>query len=1605
MKSLVGFVFFVFLVGFFEVEVTPLNIVQDGVEGDDLKPNYTSINWNVSYRSIGNPKESYTWLVQGYYQFVNVIVDLILPDALPDEIFTIEPGETIWSHAKNCIWAYRRLFVFIILLMVQIFFLIGSNAKELCSCVFFCTQCSTSTTFNPNTKFKKWLWFTWIYSILFFLLLTLVMANQTNQNMDDGFDTVILTLDDTIVDVEAFVDTTVKQLEILLLTNFQDYLSFFLSSGERTTMNILADIENIIGSLDFSKTFKDIENNFNFIKPVFDEIETILTDVENIGKTINDDISDLKDMVENMVCDTKECEQLKNLIPSLESIYDGGAGAVNETYAELENLANLGKETVSKGLEEVENITSIIGGNVLKEGKALGNLTANIAGNVAKDLEIAEGGLTNLTSAIGGEAIEEGKALENLTANIAGNVVKDLEIAGGGLTNLTSAIGGEAIEEGKALENLTANIAGNVVKDLEIAEGGLTNLTSAIGGEAIEEGKALENLTANIAGNVVKDLEIAEGGLTNLTSAIGGEAIEEGKALENLTANIAGNVVKDLEIAEGGLTNLTSAIGGEAIEEGKALENLTANIAGNVVKDLEIAGGGLTNLTSAIGGGAIEEGKALENLTANIAGNVVKDLETAGGGLTNLTSAIGGKAVEEGKALENLTANIAGNIAKDLEDTEKGLANITGNLVGGMENVAGGIGNEIENEGKALKDLTKGVAGEVGDVFKDLGDWTFGSGNQKKKSKEIKKNHVTTEASTTQKSKAKNKVESMVSGIGSEIGGLFGGFGGFASPSEDKKKSIKKQNNTTPIEKSKMSESTSKIESKNESENIFGSFGNSVSETDAEVGESTMDLTSHLKEGATNGVQKGADGLTNGFNNLFAGLDAYKELKQPSGVNSSNPVRNVETTTVKQVESKTQNSFGGLFGGLENVVSKVEKKVENIGVTPSKELGTTTKAKNSGGIFGGVDGWFSGGNKKPVVVSSTPPVKYSETTTTKSSFGGLFGGLGNLASKVTNGVKKTEEKMEDMTSKVAGGIGGTASSAKNEIGELFGGFGDWSSSGSSKKKNEGKVKVDSKKDDTVTVTKSNGFNSFFGGTEKTTQRVTTDVKKEKPPSITAKVSSDVGKAVGGVENKISDASKKLFNMGGSFFGFRRRRGLDSDSLKGEFDTIFGTIDRIENYVMNDLKNLNNLTVLLSPITEEIDVVIKEVLSSVEEELRKAAKPIEALFASTLDKIISVEHSILNATNVIKDTQDVVSWFEVYRYHISNFIATVVLISFALLTFGISTRMTYNNVVAKFTYKGGFTLLHLTALLMAATSMIYICAGVTSQKVLCETFDTNYREDNIMRILSKINPSKYGLLLDLNLHKVIIRCHQDRSLYEVAALGKTELNIEKIALGFFDLDAIEKEFKPLLNLNLNFAKYFPLDTIHTIEEDLNFEAFDKILDSPIFKQMDKLEKEFTQIPMIGPVIKKITDKIDSFKDKIMSIKTPVQSANNGYPSFLSNLKTLLVDVEKGVSEMEAKSVNTLQNVIEQLRNTLMSSLMDYVNNRLIHSIQHDVGKCRPISAAFNSTLNSICSRITTPANGHWFSWFMGVSLSILLIVMSRKLDGKLNIIRSGGQIIQ
>ncbi|XP_045476764.1 uncharacterized protein LOC123682268 [Harmonia axyridis] len=1168
MKIFVGIIFLFLFFGFSrqDVESSELEV--------GSRPNYTSIDLNVTYKSYGNHKETHGVFMKGYYKFVNSFVNLILPDALPDGLFVIPIGETLVSHFGTCVWAYRRLLIFVTILMVQVVFLIISSSRIICSCLCSNSKCSKISSSRSKSSSNKWMWLSWVYGTLSLLLLMLVMANQSNQHMNQGIDTVVLTLDDTMDDIATYAETTVNQLQILLVTNLQDYLNFFIISGTKATANIIVDLGKAIQALDFSKMIDDIIDSFKIIKPIFEEIESILTEVENLGKTINKEITHLKNIVEKMICNNKDCEKLKSLVTSLELVYDGGVELANETLTGLEDMANLGKKTVNEGINVVGNITSSIGGEVIKEGKDLGKITAGIAGNVVKDLE----------------------------------------------------------------------------------------------------------------------------------------------------------------------------------KTGKDIKNLT----GTIVND--------------------------------VAGGLVKDIKN------------GGKAVED----------VAGKVAT------------------GIDKVAGGVGDEVE------------------DTINDVGDMALGSGDKKKKSKSI--------------------IGNVVNEIDSGIDDVFS--------SGKKKKPAKIATTTVQPVKKKEEVLTVTIpevvdNAKNTSTSIIETFG--LPEKKDKIKESTMDLT----------------------------------FEVPAPKKKENLVESTIDLRFGDPSSKKKDKIEESTMDLTSFLSDSKNNKVNGAVTPKKLDATAKTTTNIATTTEGILGGF-GLNKITLRLAPTTPKPKK-----KKKEKGL---LDTIASGVSRGV----DKVDHLANEVSGGIDDAAN-------DLIGGF--------RKKRNS-------------------------------------EIKSRKLENVANRVSEITG------EGSLQDPT------------FRNKRGIDFNlGLKEEFDMIFTTIDTIEKYITSDLKKLNNVNVLFSPLFKEIENVIKEVLVEVEKELKEAAEPIEKLFNSTLDKIVTVETSILNATNVLRDAQSVISAFEVFRYHASNFVTTALLISFCFLLLGVCMRMVFNNDFTRCTYKWGFIFLHVTALLMAVTSVVYIGAGVTSQKILCDTLDTNHRENNIMKILSSINPAKFGLFLDFNVHKVIIRCHQDQSLYEVTNL-KSILNIEKIAVEFFDQKSIEKEFDSLLGLQLNFSKFLPLDIIHTFDKELSFEAFDKMLNLPIFAQIDTLEKEFIDIPVVGDVIKTIGSSIDIYKDKITKLKAPVKSAKEGFPSFLSSLDKMLKGIENMILEIGRVAIGTVERVVLQFKNILVNSLMDYVNNRLIYSIQHKVGKCKPISAAFNSTLNSVCSKITTPANGHWFSLDVAVLVAILLILTSR-----------------
>ncbi|KAL3273003.1 hypothetical protein HHI36_014459 [Cryptolaemus montrouzieri] len=773
----------------------------------------------------------------------------------------------------------------------------------------------------------------------------------------------------------------------------------------------------------------------------------------------------------------------------------------------------------------------------------------------------------------------------------------------------------------------------------------------------------------------------------------------------------------------------------------------------------------------------------------------------------------------------------------------------------------------------------------------------------------------------------------------------------------------------------------------NLAENVIGNIETSGKALNS-LSSILANLTSAIGKEAL-GAGKSLENLTNKITGNTTGLGIIFEGKKEL----NNLTENIAVNVIGSVE-KSEKSLGKLTSAIEGNVLNQGKSLINIEGSVIQGIGKSEKAIANLIPFVGTK---ANTERNSLIVDIPPRITHNMENSEKA--------LSNLIPSTSGKV------MDDLVGNINGsgvnigkGIGNVGTSIKNN---LFGGFGN-------------KISHTGNRDTTTSssisrivnipsVVEKIGINTAGDPTKKNVNAASgvhheinniISGTNHEIGSFASGIGSKINSVAGGVESKVGDVSNKLFHGGGSVFGRFLKRSLsanlDFSNLKNEFEPIYETVDEIEHFITHDLKNFKNISIIIRPALKPVSLAVEETITVLENALRIAAKPLKIFYDVIKSKISYVKEVMKNAANLLDIAQAVIDEIEFYRYHISILMASCLLLMHMILIVTISIRMICDNTSSKHILQGVLALLHLISLIMVVITVAYFIIGVVSQKVICDTFEEP-EENNIMKIMNKLDPSRYGLLVHTNVQEIIQNCHSNKSFYKVAAI-KTVIDLEASIDEYFNIKPIEEKFEKLMSVQLNLLKFFDMDILQRVEDDLNLSAFDKIMDSPLFSEIETVENELKHVPGIGIVIKTIIKKIDTFREKLELIRAPIKMVNETVPSFVTRLKGSISDVPKKLMNMEKEAIESFKRIVKTLKEDISTSITAYVKDRVIHSIIHKIGKCGPISSAFNSSMDQACRRVIKPTNGHWFSFSCCVLISIFIIVTTSKIDKNLGILQ-------
>ncbi|CAK9834028.1 Prominin-like protein [Anthophora retusa] len=387
----------------------------------------------------------------------------------------------------------------------------------------------------------------------------------------------------------------------------------------------------------------------------------------------------------------------------------------------------------------------------------------------------------------------------------------------------------------------------------------------------------------------------------------------------------------------------------------------------------------------------------------------------------------------------------------------------------------------------------------------------------------------------------------------------------------------------------------------------------------------------------------------------------------------------------------------------------------------------------------------------------------------------------------------------------------------------------------------------------------------------------------------------------------------------------------------------------------------------------------------------------------------------------------------YRYYLGLGISGILLTVLMCLTFGLFCGICgkrpdgYGDDCcnkgsgARFLMMAVWIIFLLTSILMVIT-VAHMVTGVLVQRAVCEPLK-NPEDNRMFALIDEIVEIKKLLYpknpnADVNMSYIVTHCHRDETLYNVLKVkdlfdvytlreysGRYDINNtiqqlrRKISLSPGVVILTESAKSKLNDLaqsglsDIKFYQYaeFLADNITNINlEHLArqlWEVSAKLPDGQkdIRESLEKnaLDLGYNHRELVMPMAmysEQLAAKAQMLEEKIKFNHTSMAEA----------IHDLVDEVTKAQQFLNKDGPECVQHLATRFGNAFLRQVDDFLE-RVITSALLDVGKCAPVSNAYNATLVAGCNKILDPFNGFWASVGWCLILFIPTIVLCVKLS--------------
>ncbi|XP_033213236.1 prominin-like protein isoform X2 [Belonocnema kinseyi] len=452
------------------------------------------------------------------------------------------------------------------------------------------------------------------------------------------------------------------------------------------------------------------------------------------------------------------------------------------------------------------------------------------------------------------------------------------------------------------------------------------------------------------------------------------------------------------------------------------------------------------------------------------------------------------------------------------------------------------------------------------------------------------------------------------------------------------------------------------------------------------------------------------------------------------------------------------------------------------------------------------------------------------------------------------------------------------------------------------------------------------------------------------------------------------------------------------------------------------------------IQKDIQHAVNQTIPVVSASIRRAGDSLEAA-ARNMTAILDMINS--NITNSYIPSLDVarnhIDQYAPYRHYLGLGISGILLTVLTCITFGLFCGICgkrpdgYGDDCcnkgsgARFLMMAVWIIFLLTSILMIVT-VAHMITGVAVQRGVCEPLQ-NPNDNRMFKLLDKFVNLKSKLYpnnprANINMSYVVSACHANRTLYKVL-MFENLINVNSLRdyVERYDINKTIQQlrqkiiFSPGIVIFSERARGKLNDLAQSGLSDIKFYQYAEVLRENITNinlhhLASKLREVSAKLPRgyedTKDSLEKNAHDLDHYhKDLVMPMASLGEQLSENaltlqehirfnHSSMAEAIHALVNEVTQAQEFLNKDGPEYVQLLASRFGEAFLSQVDDFLEH-VIDSALNNVGKCGPVSNAYNATLVSGCNKILDPFNGFWMSVGWCLVLFIPTIILCVKLS--------------